>query len=80
MSNTDINQATIRVLNKGDRMNKKATIAITVIVALILGLLVYAFMPLSGCDESSSMETVEGVNYDHTVQTIDGQKYIVPNF
>ena len=23
-------------------------------------------------------KTVEGVDYDHTVQTIDGQKYIVP--
>ena len=62
-------------------MNRKAAIiTITAISVLAIGLLVYAFMPLSGSDKSSSTETVECVNYDHTVQTIDGKKYIVPNF
>ena len=63
-----------------NRKTATATITITAISVLAIGLLVYAFMPLSGSDKSSSTETVEGVNYDHTVQTIDGQKYIVPNF
>ena len=60
--------------------NKKAAIiTITAISVLAIGLLVYAFMPLSS-DREIKPESISGVDYDHTVQTIDGQKYIVPNF
>ena len=60
--------------------NKKAAIiTITAISVLAIGLLVYAFMPLNS-DREIKPESISGVDYDHTVQTIDGQKYIVPNF
>ena len=58
-------------------MNRKtAIITITAISVLAIGLLVYAFIP----DREIKPESISGVDYDHTVQTIDGQKYIVPNF
>ena len=60
-------------------MNKKAVIiTVTLAIALAVGLLIYAFAPKSNVADKP--EVIDDINYDHTVQTIDGQKYIVPNF